>query len=117
MLPAAHSAATARREIPPQGDAPSPKPSDLEHVAPPSPRTQRGQAAIFTIVALTTLIGMVALVIDVGIWRTERGHMQNAADAAALAGAARLNQGAAAAQQFAYDTATANGATGATAVA
>jgi hypothetical protein len=66
---------------------------------------------------MTTLVGMVALVIDVGVWRTERGHMQNAADAAALAGAARLNQGAAAAQQFAIDTAKANGASSATAVA
>lgn len=86
-------------------------------MAPAHPRSQRGQAAILTIFALTTLIGMVALVIDVGVWRTERGHMVNAADAGALAGAASLNQGAAAAEAVAEKAAMVNGASTANAVA
>lgn len=86
-------------------------------MAPALPRSQRGQAAILTIFALTTLIGMVALVIDVGVWRTERGHMVNAADAGALAGAASLNQGAAAAEAVAEKAAMVNGASSANAVA
>jgi hypothetical protein len=87
------------------------------HVAPAPPRSQRGQAAILTILALTTLIGMVALVIDVGVWRTDRGHMVNAADAGALAGAASLNKGTAVAQAVAIEAAKANGASDASAVA
>jgi Flp pilus assembly protein TadG len=83
----------------------------------PHHRSQRGQAAILTIFALTTLIGMVALVIDVGVWRTERGHMVNAADAAALAGAATLNKGSSAAEAVAVQAAKVNGATSAEAVA
>jgi Flp pilus assembly protein TadG len=86
-------------------------------VAPHHSRSQRGQAAILTIFALTTLIGMVALVIDVGVWRTERGHMVNAADAAALAGAANLNKGASSAVAVAVQAAKVNGATSANAVA
>jgi Flp pilus assembly protein TadG len=84
-------------------------------VAPHHSRSDRGQAAILTILALTTLIGMVALVIDVGVWRSERGHMVNAADAAALAGAANLNKGASSAEAIAIQTAKVNGATSATA--
>jgi Flp pilus assembly protein TadG len=80
---------------------------------PPVRRRERGQAAILTIVSLTTLIGMVALVVDVGVWRTERGHMQNAADAAALAAAAYLPDQAATASGVAHATATDNGATSA----
>jgi len=86
-------------------------------VAPHHYRSQRGQAAVLTIFALTTLIGMVALVIDVGVWRTERGHMVNAADAAALAGAANLNRGASSAEAIAVQAAKVNGATSATATA
>jgi Flp pilus assembly protein TadG len=76
-------------------------------------RRERGQAAILTIVSLTTLIGMVALVIDVGVWRSERGHMQNAADAAALAAASYLPDQAAKADSIAHATAIANGASSA----
>src|SRR2546426_5040460 len=76
-------------------------------------RGERGQAAILTIVSLTTLIGMVALVIDVGVWRTERGHMQNAADTAALAAAAYLPDHAGQANGVAQATAAQNGATSA----
>src|SRR5438552_3750754 len=72
-------------------------------------RGERGQAAILTIVSLTTLIGMVALVIDVGVWRTERGHMQNAADAAALAASAYLPDHAGQAHGVAQATAAQNG--------
>ncbi len=80
----------------------------------PSARSgERGQAAILTLVSLTTLIGMVALVIDVGVWRSERGHMQNAADAAALAAASYLPDQAGKANGVAHATAAANGATSA----
>jgi putative Flp pilus-assembly TadE/G-like protein len=81
----------------------------------PHHRSQRGQAAILTIFALTTLIGMVALVVDVGVWRTDRGRMVNAADAAALAGAANLNRGASSAESVAVQAAKVNGATTASA--
>lgn len=62
---------------------------------------------------MTTLVGMVALVIDVGVWRSERGHMQNAADAAALAAASYLPDHATTAQSIAQTTASTNGASSA----
>ena len=52
---------------------------------------------------------MVALVIDVGVWRSERGHMQNAA---ALAAASYLPDQAAKADSIAHATAIANSADG-----
>jgi Flp pilus assembly protein TadG len=77
---------------------------------------ERGQAAIFTILLLTTLVGMVALVIDVGTWRETRQHMINAADAAALAGAAHLPADTSKASGLAHATAIQNGASSATVV-
>lgn len=77
---------------------------------------ERGQAAIFTILLLTTLVAMVALVIDVGTWRETRQHMINAADAAALAGAAHLPGDPSKANSLAQATALQNGATSATSV-
>ncbi|MDX6547954.1 MAG: hypothetical protein QOG33_1504 [Gaiellales bacterium] len=79
----------------------------------PPARRERGQAAILTIVCLATLVGMVALVIDVGVWRSERGHMQNAADAAALAAASYLPDQAGKADGIAHATAAQNGASSA----
>jgi hypothetical protein len=99
------------------GFSPHPGWPESETVLPRrSLRASSGQAAIFTVLCLTSLVGAVALVIDVGVWRTERGHMVNAADAAALAGAAALNQGPDAATSIAITTARTNGASGATAV-
>ena len=55
---------------------------------------ERGQALILFIFALAVLMGMVALTIDVGLAYVSRRDMMNAADAAVLAGAARLLEGA-----------------------
>ncbi len=51
---------------------------------------ERGQALISLALALAVVCGMVALTIDIGLLFMERRGMQNAADAAALAGAQEL---------------------------
>lgn len=51
---------------------------------------ERGQAAVLTVIALTVMLGMTAIVLDVGSWFREHRQMQTAADAAALAGAQAL---------------------------
>lgn len=51
---------------------------------------QRGQVLVMFCLLLTLIIAFVAMAIDVGLIFVERREMQNAADAAALAGAARL---------------------------
>lgn len=48
---------------------------------------QSGSAVVLTAILLTTLCGVAAMAIDVGIWCTAMSGAQNAADAAALAGA------------------------------
>jgi hypothetical protein len=55
-----------------------------------SPRSERGQVLVLTVVALTVLLGMTALVLDVGSWFRTKRQLQAAADAAALAGAQAL---------------------------
>lgn len=52
--------------------------------------TERGQSLIVLVFGMAFLAGMVTLVIDVGLFFQERRHIQNAADAAALAGAPDL---------------------------
>jgi Flp pilus assembly protein TadG len=55
-----------------------------------SRNNERGQAIVLTVLALTVLVGMCAVVLDVGAWfRTDR-RLQQTADAAALAGAQDL---------------------------
>src|SRR3954454_22105238 len=54
-------------------------------------RCRRGTAAFATVVALVPLIGVVALGGEAGSWYVTKQHAQNAADAAAMAGAWRLN--------------------------
>ncbi len=49
---------------------------------------RRGAAAVFAMVMMVVLIGFAALTIDVGVLYNTRADLQNAADAAALAGAA-----------------------------
>jgi secretion/DNA translocation related TadE-like protein len=51
---------------------------------------ERGQATVLTVVFLAVLLGMAALVLDVGSWFREKRQLQTAADAAALAGAQAL---------------------------
>jgi Putative Flp pilus-assembly TadE/G-like len=48
-------------------------------------RNERGQAAAFSVLFLAALLGMMALVLDVGSWFREQRDTQSAADAAALA--------------------------------
>jgi hypothetical protein len=53
-------------------------------------RQERGQAAVFVVVALIALLGMAALVLDVGVWYKTQRHLQAKADASALAAAQAL---------------------------
>src|SRR5436853_3683783 len=53
-------------------------------------RCRRGSVAFATVAALVPLIGAVALGAEAGSWYVTRQHAQNAADAAAFAGALRL---------------------------
>ena len=47
-------------------------------------RNERGQAFVITALSLVVLVGMSALVLDVGSWFREKRQLQLAADAAAL---------------------------------
>jgi Flp pilus assembly protein TadG len=53
-------------------------------------RSETGQALILFVLAMTVLIGFVAMTLDVGQYMYARQHMQNGADSAALAGVAEL---------------------------
>jgi Flp pilus assembly protein TadG len=55
-----------------------------------APKNERGQALVLTTLALVVLLGMAALVLDVGAWFHQKRHLQATADAAALAGAQLL---------------------------
>ena len=55
-----------------------------------SVRSDRGQAAVLTVVFLVALLGAVAMVLDVGSWFRAQRSTQSAADAAALAAAHEL---------------------------
>ncbi len=67
-------------------------------------RDESGQAFVFIAAILTALVGMSALVIDVGSWYQADRRLQTAADAAALAGAQELplDQGAARSEALQY---------------
>jgi Flp pilus assembly protein TadG len=53
-------------------------------------RDESGSVAVITAICLTFLIGFVALVVDIGHLYSVRNELQNAADAASLAGARAL---------------------------
>jgi hypothetical protein len=53
-------------------------------------RSERGQAAVLTVLFMVVLLGAVALTLDVGSWFRAQRATQSAADAAALAGAHAL---------------------------
>ncbi|HET8945059.1 MAG TPA: pilus assembly protein TadG-related protein [Dehalococcoidia bacterium] len=57
-----------------------------------SDRKQNGQVLILAALAMAAMMGFAALTIDVGLYMEDRRHLQNTADAAALAGAADLPQ-------------------------
>jgi hypothetical protein len=70
---------------------------------------ERGQALVLTVVCLAVMLGMAALVLDVGAWfRTDR-HLQATADAAALAGVQELPKNSSLAKSTALDYANRNG--------
>jgi len=71
-------------------------------------RSQRGIALAWTVLILFVMVLMVGLSIDMGIIALAANQLQNAADAAALAGAQWVNQSTSDAIQRAYDTAKAN---------
>jgi hypothetical protein len=74
-----------------------------------SPRNERGQVIVLTVTALTVLLGMAALVLDVGSWYRTKRQLQATADAAALAGAQRLPDSPGGASNLALDYANKNG--------
>jgi hypothetical protein len=69
---------------------------------------QRGQSLVLSLVFLTVLVGMAALVVDVGSWYRADRKLQANADAAALAGAQELPANSAAAQASALEYAATN---------
>jgi Putative Flp pilus-assembly TadE/G-like len=72
-------------------------------------RSERGQAAVLTIVFIAGLLGAMAMVLDVGSWFRAQRATQSAADAAALAGAQELPESPGTANTFASQYLIANG--------
>jgi Flp pilus assembly protein TadG len=72
-------------------------------------KDERGQAIVLSVLALVALLGMSALVLDVGNWFRTKRRLQGTADAAALAGAHQLPGTPGAAQAMALDYANKNG--------
>jgi len=52
--------------------------------------TESGQTLVLMVIFLISLLGMTALVLDVGSWYRAKRQLQSTADAAALAGAQAL---------------------------
>ena len=73
-------------------------------------RDQRGQAAVLTVLCITVLLGMAALVLDLGSWFRAQRDLQADADAAALAGAHALPESPGDASALAAQYAGKNGA-------
>jgi Flp pilus assembly protein TadG len=72
-------------------------------------RNERGQAIVLMVLSLVVLIGMAALVLDVGHWFRTKRRLQGTADAAALAGAQKLPDDPSAAAAMAMSYANQNG--------
>jgi Flp pilus assembly protein TadG len=77
-----------------------------------STRNERGQAMVLTVLFLVVLLGMSAMVLDVGSWYRADRDTQSTADAAALAGAQALPENPAKARQLAQQYAAKNGGLG-----
>jgi hypothetical protein len=75
-------------------------------------RREDAQATVLTLVFLVVLLGMAALVLDIGSWYRADRAAQSTADAAALAGAQALPEDAAKATTLAQQYATKNGGLG-----
>jgi hypothetical protein len=69
---------------------------------------QRGQSLVLSLLFLTVLVGMAAMVVDVGSWYRADRKLQANADAAALAGAQELPANTAAAEASALEYAETN---------
>jgi Flp pilus assembly protein TadG len=72
-------------------------------------KDERGQAIVLMVLALVVLLGMAAMVLDVGGWFRDQRRLQGTADAAALAGAQQLPNAPTAAQTMALSYANQNG--------
>ena len=72
-------------------------------------RTERGQATVLTLIFLVVLLGMAALVLDLGSWYRADRDTQSTADAAALAGAQALPDDTGQASSLASTYASKNG--------
>jgi Flp pilus assembly protein TadG len=70
---------------------------------------ESGQAAVLTLVFLTVLVGMAALVLDIGSWYRTQRAAQSTADAAALAAAQELPDSTGKATTRALEYASKNG--------
>jgi len=70
---------------------------------------ERGQAIVLSVLALVALLGMCALVLDVGSWYRTSRRLQSTADAATLAGAQMLPEDPSAAKSMALTYADKNG--------
>jgi secretion/DNA translocation related TadE-like protein len=75
----------------------------------PIARNDRGQATVLTLVFLVVLLGMAALVLDLGSWYRADRNTQSTADSAALAGAQALPEDTGQAQSLASQYANKNG--------
>jgi hypothetical protein len=53
-------------------------------------RSERGQAMVMTVIFVAVMLGMAAVVLDVGSWFLDRRQLQAGVDASALAGAQNL---------------------------
>lgn len=72
-------------------------------------RNQNGQAAVLTVIFLVSLLGALALVLDVGSWFRAQRALQSTADAAALAAAQELPESTARASVLAAEYVGRNG--------
>ena len=72
-------------------------------------KREDGQAVVLMVLALAVLLGMCAMVLDVGSWYRTQRRLQGTADAAALAGAQQLPDTPSAAQTMALSYANQNG--------
>jgi Flp pilus assembly protein TadG len=77
-----------------------------------STNSDRGQATVLTLVFLVVLLGMAALVLDLGSWYRADRSAQSTADASALAGAQALPEDPSKARTLASDYARKNGGFG-----
>jgi Flp pilus assembly protein TadG len=77
-----------------------------------SARSDRGQATVLSLIFLAALLGMAALVLDIGSWYRADRSTQSTADAAALAGAQALPEDAVKATSLASQYAVKNGGLG-----